>query len=85
MSQARPPGVQVSHLILRRQCGEVDEVEGTSQQTQDDHVEHEPEQVEKHLLPQRPLSRALGEALLLQEELRHRQRGFVQIRKPQKC
>lgn len=84
VSHARPPDVQVSHLILRRQGGEVDEEEGTGQQTQDGHVEHEPEQVETHLLPQRPLSRALGEALLLQKELRHQQRGFVRIRNPSK-
>lgn len=76
------PDFQVSHLVLRRPGGEVDEEEGTGQQTQDGHVEHEPEQVETHLLPQRPLSHALGEALLLQKELRHRQQGFVRIRNP---
>lgn len=72
----------MSHLVLRHDGGKVDEVKGTGQQTQDGHVEQEPEQVETHLLAQGPLSLALGEALLLQIELENRHQEFVRIRTP---
>ena len=54
--------------------GEIDEAEGSVQQRQNEQVEDEPEQVETHPLSQSPLGHAQGEALLLQEQLRDKQR-----------
>lgn len=48
----------------------IDEAKGSSQQTQDKHVEEDPQQVEPRLLSCLPLCDTQGEALLLEEQLR---------------
>ena len=64
-----------SYLGLWCCRGEVDKVEGSTQQRENEQVEDEPEKVETRLLLQCPLSLAQGETLLLQEQLRTNRRN----------
>lgn len=60
----------LTHPIDTSTDSKIDEVEGSAQQTQDEHIENKPQQVKPHLLSQLPLSHLHGEPLLLQEQLR---------------
>lgn len=68
-----------THLFHAGIDGKEDEVEGSAQQTQDEHVQEEPQQVEPHLLPQLPLSYAHGEPLLLEEQLGEKHGDSVEL------
>lgn len=59
----------LTHLNDRSTDRKIDEVEGSAQQTQHEHIENKPQQVKPHLLSQLPLSHLHGEPLLLQEQL----------------
>lgn len=65
-----PCANSLTHPVCTSMDRKIDEGEGSAQQTQDDHIENEPQQVEPHLLPELPLSHLHGESLLLEEQLR---------------
>lgn len=60
----------LTHIVYTCTDRKIDEGEGSAQQTQDDHIENEPQQVEPQLLSELPLSHLHGESLLLEEQLR---------------